>query len=44
LFISGYTTDFIQKHAGSDDETNFLYKPIDINVLLSEVRRILDDK
>jgi CheY-like chemotaxis protein len=30
LFISGYTTDFIQKHAGSDDETNFLYKPIDI--------------
>jgi len=44
LFISGYTTDFIQKHAGSDDETNFLYKPIDINVLLGEVRRILDEK
>ncbi len=44
LFISGYTTDFIQKHAGSDDETNFLYKPIDINVLLGEIRRILDER
>ncbi len=44
LFISGYTADFIQKHAGSDEEINFLYKPIDIDTLLKEVRRVLDEK
>jgi len=44
LFISGYTADFIQKHAGSDEEINFLYKPIDIDTLLREVRRVLDEK
>jgi len=44
IFISGYTADFIQMHAGSDEEINFLYKPIDINMLLREVRRVLDEK
>jgi PAS domain S-box-containing protein len=44
IFISGYTADFIQKHAGSGEEINFLYKPIDINVLLREIRRVLDEK
>ncbi len=44
IFISGHTADFIQMHAGSDEEINFLYKPIDINTLLSEVRRVLDEK
>lgn len=44
IFISGYTADFIQRHAGSGDEINFLYKPIDINTLLKEVRRVLDEK
>ena len=44
IFISGYTADFIQKHAGSGEEINFLYKPIDINTLLKEVRRVLDER
>jgi DNA-binding response OmpR family regulator len=44
IFISGHTADFIQTHAGSDEEINFLYKPIDINTLLGEVRRVLDEK
>jgi PAS domain S-box-containing protein len=44
IFISGHTADFIQNYAGSDEEINFLYKPIDINTLLSEVRRVLDEK
>jgi PAS domain S-box-containing protein len=44
IFISGHTADFIQNYAGSDEEINFLYKPIDINTLLGEVRRVLDEK
>jgi PAS domain S-box-containing protein len=44
VFISGHTADFIQTHAGSGEEINFLYKPIDINTLLGEVRRVLDEK
>ena len=44
IFISGHTADFIQTHAGSGEEIKFLYKPIDINTLLSEVRRVLDEK
>ncbi len=44
IFISGYTADFVQKHAGSGEEMNFLYKPIDVNTLLREVRRVLDEK
>ncbi len=44
IFISGHTADFIQTHAGSGEEITFLYKPIDINTLLSEVRRVLDEK
>jgi PAS domain S-box-containing protein len=43
VFISGHTADFIQTHASPDEEINFLYKPIDINTLLSEVRRVLDE-
>jgi PAS domain S-box-containing protein len=43
VFISGHTADFIQTHAGSGEEINFLYKPIDINTLLGEVRRVLDE-
>jgi CheY-like chemotaxis protein len=43
IFISGHTADFIQNYAGSDEEINFLYKPIDINTLLGEVRRVLDE-
>jgi CheY-like chemotaxis protein len=43
IFISGHTADFIQTHAGSGEEMNFLYKPIDINTLLGEVRRVLDE-
>jgi PAS domain S-box-containing protein len=44
IFISGHTADFIQNYAGSDGEINFLYKPIDIDTLLSEVRRVLDEQ
>ena len=44
IFISGHTADFIQDYACSDEEINFLYKPIDINTLLGEVRRVLDEK
>jgi len=44
IFISGYTADFIQTHTGSGEEITFLHKPIDINTLLSEVRRVLDEK
>jgi PAS domain S-box-containing protein len=44
IFISGHTADFIQNYAGSDEEINFLYKPIDINTLLGEVRRVLDER
>jgi len=43
IFISGHTADFIQNYARSDEEINFLYKPIDINTLLGEVRRVLDE-
>jgi signal transduction histidine kinase/CheY-like chemotaxis protein len=44
IFISGHTADFIQNYADSDEEINFLYKPIDINTLLGEVRRVLDEQ
>jgi PAS domain S-box-containing protein len=44
IFISGYTADFIQEYAGPGEEINFLYKPIDINILLKEIRRVLDEK
>jgi CheY-like chemotaxis protein len=44
LFISGYASDFIEKQGILGEELHLLYKPIDINTLLGEVRKILDEK
>jgi PAS domain S-box-containing protein len=44
IFVSGYSEDFIQRHGSSGEEIRFLYKPIDIDTLLNEVRRLLDEK
>jgi nitrogen-specific signal transduction histidine kinase/CheY-like chemotaxis protein len=42
LFMSGYTTDIIQKHGVAGHESNFLQKPIMPHILLGKVREILD--
>ncbi len=44
IFISGYTADFIQQQGITGEEIRLLYKPIAIDTLLSEVRRVLDEK
>lgn len=43
IFISGYSADFIHSYGGgAEREINFLYKPIEIDVLLSTIRNVLD--
>jgi CheY-like chemotaxis protein len=42
LFMSGYTTDIVQKHGVEGCESNFLQKPIMPHILLGKVREVLD--
>lgn len=42
LFMSGYTTDIVQKHGIFENEFNFLQKPVMPHVLLGKVRDVLD--
>jgi len=42
LFMSGYTTDIVQKHGVVEHESNFLQKPVTPHILLGKVREILD--
>jgi CheY-like chemotaxis protein len=42
LFMSGYTTDIVQKHGVIAQGSNFLQKPVMPHVLLNKVREVLD--
>jgi CheY-like chemotaxis protein len=42
LFMSGYTTDIVQKHGIFENEFNFVQKPVMPHVLLGKVRNVLD--
>lgn len=42
IFMSGYTSDILQKEGLTESTARCIFKPIEINNLLTEVRRTLD--
>jgi CheY-like chemotaxis protein len=44
LFMSGYTTDVVQKHGVFENEFNFIQKPVMPHILLGKVREVLDTR
>ena len=44
LFISGYTSDVIEKNDLERDGTNFIQKPFSLTELLKKVRTLIDVK
>lgn len=42
VYMSGYTENTIVHHGVLDDGTDFISKPIALDVLLSKVRQVLD--
>jgi signal transduction histidine kinase/CheY-like chemotaxis protein len=42
LFLSGYTSDHIQRKRVLEEGINFIFKPVSVNDLLRKVREVLD--
>ncbi|HVN95315.1 MAG TPA: response regulator [Syntrophorhabdaceae bacterium] len=44
MFMSGYASDFIEKKGISEKDIRLLYKPVEVDTLLTEIRNVLDEK